>query len=119
MSTISLEGMEFFAHHGCFKEEQVIGNKFIIDLQIETDTMEAEISDNLAKTINYQEVYLVVKEEMATRSKLLEHIASRILNRISHEFPQITSARIKVSKLNPPVGGKVDRVSVEMKRPLV
>ena len=116
MSTISLEGMEFFAHHGCFKEEQVIGNKFIIDLQIETDTSQAEISDNLAKTINYQEVYLMVKEEMTTRSKLLEHLARRILDRISDEFPQILSAKIKVSKLNPPIGGKVHSVSVEMKR---
>ncbi len=114
MSTISLEGMEFFAHHGCLKEEQVIGNKFIIDLQIETDTSQAEISDDLEKTINYQEVYFMVKEEMATRSRLLEHIARRILERISHEYPQIISAKIKVSKLNPPVGGKVERVSIEL-----
>lgn len=114
MGLISIEGMHFFAYHGCFKEEQIIGTKFLVDLFMETDTASAEESDDLSATVNYQAVYGLVKEEMQIKSNLLEHVARRILKRIAASYPQVSSCRIKVSKLNPPVGGKVDRVSVEL-----
>jgi dihydroneopterin aldolase len=115
MGLITIEGMEFFAYHGCFKEEQVIGTRFMVDVYIETDTQAAEETDDLHKTVNYQAVYKCVKEEMAIRSKLLEHVGRRILDRISAEFPQVTDCRLKISKMNPPVGGKVQLVSVELR----
>jgi len=114
MGMITIEGMEFFAYHGCFKEEQIIGTKFIVDLFMEADTAEAENSDDLSKTVNYQAVYGLVADEMSVKSKLLEHVARRILDRIGKEYPQIISSRIKISKMNPPVGGKVERVCVEL-----
>ena len=112
---ISVEGMEFFAYHGCFKEEQIIGTKFMVDVFLETDTGGAEFTDDLHKTVNYQAVYLIVKEVMAVKSRLLEHVGRRILDRIGQEFPQVTSCRVKVSKMNPPVGGKVGKVCVELR----
>lgn len=112
MSMISIEGMEFFAYHGCFKEEQIIGTKFLVDIHIETDTKKAEESDDLSKTINYQEVYCLVKKEMKIKSKLLEHVARRILSSLNLNFPQTKNATIKISKLNPPLGGKMDNVSL-------
>ncbi len=115
MGVITIEGMEFFAYHGCFKEEQIIGTRFIVDVFMETDTGEAEASDDLSKTVNYQAVYGLVAHEMAVKSNLLEHVARRILDHIVIEYPQVISVRIKVSKMNPPVGGKVDRVSVELR----
>jgi len=114
MSTISIEGMEFFAYHGCFKEEQIIGTKFIVDLFLETDTALAEKSDNLRDTVNYQTVYQVVKVEMETKSKLLEHVGRRVLTRIKKEFPTVNHARLKIKKLNPPLGGKMDFVALEL-----
>jgi len=114
MGTISIEGMEFFSYHGCFKEEQIIGTRFTVDVFMETDTSEAESTDNLARTVNYQAVYGLVAEEMAVKSKLLENVARRILDRLKLEFPRVTALRIKISKMNPPVGGKVERVSVEL-----
>ena len=114
MSVISLEGMEFFAYHGCFKEEQVIGTKFSIDLFLETDTTQAEKTDNLQDTVNYQLVYQLVKKEMETTSRLLEYVGRRILDRIKREFPEVAHARIKIRKLNPPLGGKMDFVSLEL-----
>lgn len=114
MSIISIEGMEFFAYHGCFKEEQVIGTKFRIDIFMKTDTSRAEISDNLKDTINYQSVYQAISKEMKTRSKLLENVGRRILTRIKKEFPAIEYAKIKIRKLNPPLGGKIDFVAVEL-----
>lgn len=114
MSTISIEGMEFFAYHGCFKEEQVIGTKFSIDLFMEVDTNTAEKSDILEDTVNYQAVYQLVKKEMVTKSNLLEHVGRRILESLRLVFPQIESAKIKIKKLNPPLGGKMDFVSLEL-----
>jgi dihydroneopterin aldolase len=115
MGQISLEGMEFFSYHGHFKEEQIIGTRFAVDLFMETNTQEAEETDNLAKTVNYQAVYNLVAKEMAVKSHLLENVARRVLDTIAREFPQITASRIKISKMNPPVGGKVERVSVELR----
>lgn len=115
MGTISIEGMEFFAYHGHFKEEQIIGTRFTVDLFMETDTVEAEVTDNLAKTVNYQAVYGLVAQEMSVKSHLLENVARRVLNRITLEYPQITASRIKIAKMNPPVGGKVEKVSIELR----
>jgi 7,8-dihydroneopterin aldolase/epimerase/oxygenase len=114
MSTISIEGMEFYAYHGCFAEEQLIGTWFVVDLFLETDTTEAEQTDDLTKTINYLEVYQLVKKEMEINSKLLEHVGRRILNRVTVTYPSISHARIKVRKMNPPLGGKMDFVSLTL-----
>jgi len=114
MTTISIEGMEFFAYHGCFREEQIIGTKFEIDLYLAVDTKKAETSDDLYDTVNYQSVYEVVKDEMKRSSKLLEHVARRILNRIKKEFSAVQGATIKIKKMNPPLGGKMNFVSVDV-----
>ena len=115
MGLISIEGMEFFAHHGCFREEQIIGTRFIVDVFLETDTHAAEMTDDLEQTVNYQTIYACTREEMGVKSKLLEHVGRRILNRIKQEFPQVTGCRVKISKMNPPVGGMVQKVSLELR----
>lgn len=114
MSIISIEGMEFFAYHGCFKEEQLIGTKFNVDLFLTVDTTKAQNSDNLYDTVNYQEAFLLVKKEMEVTSKLLEHVGNRILDSIKKEFPQVEAATLKIRKMNPPLGGKMDFVSVTL-----
>lgn len=114
MSVISIEGMEFFAYHGCFKEEQVIGTKFSIDLFLNVDTSTAEKSDKLEDTVNYQAVYLLVKKEMESKSNLLENVGRRILECMQETFPEVEQAKLKIRKLNPPLGGKMDFVSLEL-----
>lgn len=114
MSIISIEGMEFFAYHGCFAEEQIIGTKFSVDVFLEVNTETAEQSDRLSDTVNYQAVYQLVKAEMQIKSKLLEHLAKRILDKIQAVFPDVEDASIKIRKLNPALGGKMDFVSVEL-----
>ena len=115
MSTISIEQMEFYAYHGCFKEEQIIGTRFLVDLYLETDTTNAEKSDKLSDTVNYQEVYLLVKKEMEIKSKLLEHVGRRILEALMGRYPQVDKAELKISKMNPPLGGKMKNVSLIMR----
>lgn len=114
MTLISLESMEFFAYHGCFSEEQLIGTKFLVDLTLELDTSRAEITDDLNETVNYVEVYQLVKKQMEINSKLIEHVASRILIDLRNTFPSIHEAKVKISKMNPPVGGKMSAVAVEL-----
>ncbi|MFO8067083.1 MAG: dihydroneopterin aldolase [Bacteroidales bacterium] len=116
MGKILLEDMEFFAYHGCFDEEKVIGNQFIVNLEIETDTGRSEKSDDLLETVNYQEVYNVIGEVMNESCNLLEHLTSKILDVLMDKFSAISFARLKVSKINPPMGGKMRSVSVELER---
>lgn len=116
MSKILLENMEFFAYHGCFKEEQVIGNKFIVNLEIQADTREAQKTDKLTDTLNYQQAYEVVKQQMQIKSHLLEHVARRILDALAQKFPQIIHMQIKVSKMHPPMGGKMQCVSLVLQQ---
>ena len=113
MAIISIEKMEFYAYHGCFEEERKIGTWFSVDMSMEVDTSKAEMSDNLDDTVNYQAVYQVVKREMMVSSKLLEHVARRILTAVQKEFPAVSYAWIKIKKMNPPLGGKMESVSVE------
>ena len=112
MSWISIEGMEFHSYHGCFKEERVIGTRFIVDLWFEADTSAAEMSDNLMNTIDYQAVYQLVKGQMEEPSNLLEHVGRRILDVFQLKYPQVIRSKVKVSKLNPPLGGKIHNVNV-------
>lgn len=105
---IELVNMEFFAYHGCFKEEQIIGNNFLVSYSAQTNIEEAQKSDNLIDALNYQELYNVIKEEMMVTSKLLENVAYRIHTKCSLKFPTIISAKVEISKLNPPIGGRVE-----------
>lgn len=108
--------MEFYSFHGHYKEEQIVGNKFLVDLTLETDMDKARESDNLKDAVNYQRAYEVVKSQMENKSHLLEHIAGRILDAIYAELAGIKSATVKVSKLNPAMGGRIKSVSVVMTR---
>lgn len=107
--------MWFYASHGCFEAEQTIGTRFRVDLALQTDTQQAEMSDDLSDTVNYAEVYQVVKREMSIPSHLLEHVARRIVRAVLDAFEAVEEVTVKVSKLNPPLGGKMDSVSVELK----
>ncbi len=116
MGLIEIEGMHFYAYHGHFETEQIVGNDFIVDLQINTDCNKAALSDNLDDALNYQAVYTLVKKEMAIKSRLLENVAIRILDALSSEFPNIKNAKVKVSKMNPPMGGEIEKVSVTLSK---
>jgi dihydroneopterin aldolase len=110
MGAILLEGMEFFSYHGCFREEQLIGTKFTVDLKVEADTSAAEVSDKLHETVDYVGLYRTVKKEMEQNAYLLEHVAWRIMESLKKEFPLLVSIDLKINKINPPIGGKMHQV---------
>ena len=106
--------MEFHAFHGCLEHEQSLGNTFIVSVSMELETALAGKTDALEHTLNYQLVYDAVKAQMNIPSKLIEHVGQRILDSILTDFPQIQGLEVSLSKLNPPLGGKVDRVTIEL-----
>ncbi len=114
MALIEIEGMEFYAFHGHFDVEKVAGNRFLVNLKIEADCSKAGQTDQLEDTLDYQKAYLAVKEEMAIPSNLLEHVCQRIIARIRTEFPEAGKVTVKVSKMTPPMGGQIERVSLTM-----
>jgi dihydroneopterin aldolase len=116
MGLIQIENMEFYSFHGHFKEERIVGNKFLVDLTIETDMKIPVESDNLKDAVNYQRVYEIVRQQMELKSHLLEHIAGRILDAVYAEMKGINKVTVKVSKLNPPMGGKIGSVSIVLSR---
>lgn len=116
MGLIQIENMEFYSFHGHYKEEQIVGNKFILNITLETDMKAPAESDNLKDAVNYQQVYEIIKLQMEKKSHLLEHIACGILDAIYSEMKGITKVTVKVSKMNPPMGGKIGSVSVVMSR---
>jgi dihydroneopterin aldolase len=106
MGRIILENIEFYAYHGCFTEEQIVGSKFLVTVKFDYNSMEAEKTDSLSKTINYQEVYVLIKKEMEQKSRLLEHVASRIADAIKNNFHEAEKISVKVTKINPPLGAR-------------
>ncbi len=112
--TIDLENMEFRANHGCYDLEKVVGNRFRVDLSLDAEVGDAAQCDNLRGSVNYVAVYEIVRREMAVPSDIIEHVAWRIAEAVREEFVQVTECRVKVAKLAPPIGGKVERVSVTL-----
>lgn len=106
--------MEFYAYHGHFEEEQKIGTWFSLDLIMDVDSSKAEVTDELEDTVDYSAVYRVVKEQMMIPSKLLEHVGRRILNAVKEQFPDVKDAILKIRKMNPPIGGKMNFVCLQL-----
>jgi dihydroneopterin aldolase len=113
---IEIEGMEFYAYHGYYPSEKQIGSRYIVSIRIKTDCNGAANTDDLDQALDYQNIYDLIKEEMATPSKLLEHVCKRILDAIQDAFPTIEQATVKLSKMNPPLGGMIEKVSVTLSK---
>ena len=114
MVKIHLSDMCFYAYHGCFEEEKRVGTHFSVDCTLEIDCNEAAKHDDLTQTVNYQDVYLLIANEMKQPSSILEHIAYRIINQLHNQFPKVAKASVSIHKLNPSLGGKIGSVSVEL-----
>ena len=112
-SYILLENIRFFAYHGVVPQETTVGNEFIVSLRLKTDITRAIESDDVADTVNYAEIHQAVKEEMDIPSKLLEHVAGRIVLRLFNDFPTVECIDLKLSKRNPPMGADIETAGVE------
>jgi len=115
MGIIKLKNIRTYSYHGCLIEEGKIGSEYSVDLEIKADLEESALTDDLQDTVDYVHLNRIIVEEMAIRSNLLEHVAQRIIKRIFNEIEAISRVKLGVSKLNPPIGGDVEAVTIEMK----
>jgi 7,8-dihydroneopterin aldolase/epimerase/oxygenase len=116
MGIIKIRNIRVYAYHGCLIEEGKIGSDYRVDLTVKADLSKSSKSDNLSDTVDYVHLNKIVKQEMAIRSNLLEEVAKRILDRIFIEIVLVNKADVSVSKLNPPIGGNVAMVTIEMSK---
>ena len=114
MGIIQVNNIKLYAFHGCLEEESKIGSDYRVDVEVKVDLKKSAKTDELSDTVDYVHLNKIVKEEMAIRSKLLEEVAKRILDRILNEIAIVKSAKVEVSKLNPPIGGDVEGVTIIM-----
>jgi len=114
MGKIKLNKIKLYAYHGCMDEEAKIGASYLIDVSVKTDFTKAAISDELEDAVDYVHLNIIVREEMAIRSKLIEHVANRILERMLKEIPLIDKATVAIAKVNPPIKGNIDNVNIIM-----
>ena len=115
MGKVILKDIRVYAFHGCMEEEELIGSDYIVNLEVETDMHQPAYSDLLEDAVDYVQLNSIVKEEMLIRSRLLEHIAQRIIDKIFKQFPMVKNVEVKVAKQNPPIGGEVREVCVCIK----
>lgn len=112
METITIKNMQFYAHHGCFEQEQRVGTHFTVTLTFSYQAQAAIESDDISNAISYLDVYQVVKKEMEQSSHLIEHVAHRIKKAVLAAYPTMESIQVELCKLNPPLGGQVEQVCV-------
>ncbi len=114
MGTVLVENIRLYAYHGCLDEEAIIGSDYSVGVSVKANLNKAAVTDELEDTADYVHINQIVKEEMAIRSKLLEHVGKRILDRILQELQLVNEAEVTISKINPPIGGDVEAVSVKL-----
>ena len=115
MGQVILNNIRIYAFHGCMDEEERIGSDYIVNLEVETNMVQPSKSDLLEDAVDYVSLNAIVKEEMSVRSKLLEHVAQRIMDRVLKQFPKVEGVTVSVAKQNPPIGGEVGEVCVRLK----
>lgn len=113
-SYVHIDGIRLHARHGVLPQEQLTGNDYIINVRVGYDISRAMQTDDVADTLNYAEVYNIIKEEMSTTSKLIEHVAGRIANRLMDSYSQISSVMLRITKCNPPMGADCNGAGVEI-----
>jgi len=114
MGKVQLQNIKAYAHHGCLPQETNIGSDYLVNVSVDTDLLIASVSDQLKDTVDYVHLNRIVKQEMAIPSKLLEHVAKRIIDRIFIELSMVENAMVSVSKINPPINGDVEKVTVSL-----
>jgi len=116
MDYLLINKMQFHAFHGVYMQENIVGNTYLVDLKLGLDLNEACKSDALESTINYASVFDEIKDVMESPCKLIEHLAENICLRLKNNFNKIQTIEIKVTKINPPIVGQLESVSVILYR---
>lgn len=113
LATLRLINAVFYAHHGVMVEEHRVGGRYEVDVSVDFDVSEAAQEDDLTKTVDYERVYEIVREQVTQRKHyLIERLAYLITEAVLDAFDRIEAIEVTVRKVNPPVGGPSDRAEV-------
>jgi dihydroneopterin aldolase len=117
MGKVSLEGIEFHAYHGAYPEESILGNRFTLDLELETEFRDAMLHDDLKATVDYSVLYRIIKGRMDVKVKLLEHLGHLMVQDILEAYPKTKEIRLTLKKHGPALGGLVKYSAVQIQYP--
>jgi len=112
MGVIKVENIRVYAYHGCLREETTIGSDYRVDVSVEADLEKSSVTDDLEDTVDYVTLNAIVVEEMQIPAKLLEAVAKRIISRVFENCRSVEEVFVSVSKINPPIGGDVEKVTI-------
>lgn len=105
-TSIQLHNLEFYAYHGLLPQERVVGGHYRVDVELSlTPPLRALTEDVIDDTVNYAEVYALIRQQMEQPVNLLEHLAHRITHGLYAQFPQIQAVKLSVTKVTPPISG--------------
>lgn len=111
---IFLREVRFHACHGVLPQEQAVGTDFLVSVRLGVDFTDAMETDEVTDTVSYADVYELLKREMAVTSRLLEHVAGRMVKALREAFPEVTSIELSIEKINPPMGADCKGAGVEI-----
>ena len=114
MVKIKIKNFRCYAFHGCLKEEEIIGSDYLVNMTVVSDSNHGSQNDSLKDTVDYVRMAKIIRQEMSIRSKLLETVAKRILEKVFKEFDLVKKATVSVSKVSPPIDADVKKVTVKL-----
>ena len=115
MVTVHLHDLHFNSFHGIHEEEKILGNDYVIDASVEFHE-ELQVINSINDTINYTDIYNIIRERMNVPTPLLETIVMEMGNEIHNEFPQVRSINISIKKMYPPIEGIQGAAGVNWQR---
>lgn len=115
MITVSLKGAEFFAYHGYYPEEQLLGTKFIVDIDVSFQSAGDAGSDDLSNTVNYEHLYNICCHEMKTPRKLIETVGNDIIEKVKAKYDFAEEIILVVKKKYPPFKGIIDHSAITLR----
>jgi|SRR5690625_1340825 len=117
MDKVQLNQMQFYGFHGLFPEENKLGQRFYVDIELFLDLKQAGMSDRMEDSIDYGLVYEYTKEIVEGQAKnLVEAVAEQIADRLLNNFNLLDACKVRVIKPDPPIVGYYESVSVEIFR---
>jgi dihydroneopterin aldolase len=112
MNLIKVQGIRTYSFHGCLDEETKIGGNYVINIEVLCNFKKAAENDDLSETVDYVDIKNIVISEMNNNQKLIESVAYNIIEKVKTTFSIVHKCKIEIQKINPPINGDVDYVSV-------
>jgi dihydroneopterin aldolase len=117
MDKIKLAGMQFYGYHGVFPEENKLGQRFAVDVELSLDLSSAGKTDDLKQTVNYAEAYALIKQIVeGPPFRLIEALAEKIASDLLHQYTIVNDVTVRVVKPHPPIQGQLEYVAAEISR---